>query len=75
MAGSNHSDALSQAFLLSQGGEFGFVLFTAAAASGVFDASTTSLLIAIVTVTMALTPFVCMLPPYLVRKEEPEELD
>lgn len=75
LAGSNHSDALSQAFLLSQGGEFGFVLFTAAAASGVFDASTTSLLIAIVTVTMALTPFVCMLPPYLVRKEEPEELD
>jgi CPA2 family monovalent cation:H+ antiporter-2 len=75
LAGSSHGDALSQAFLLSQGGEFGFVLFTAAAASGVFDASTTSLLIAIVTVTMALTPFVCMLPPYLVRKEEPEELD
>jgi CPA2 family monovalent cation:H+ antiporter-2 len=74
IAGSSHRDALSQGFLLSQGGEFGFVLFTAAAASGVFDAATTSLLIAIVTVTMALTPFVCMLPPYLVRNEEPEEL-
>ena len=75
LAGSSHRDALSQAFLLSQGGEFGFVLFTAAAASSLFDSATTSLLIAIVTVTMALTPFVCMLPPLLLKNEDEEQLD
>ena len=42
--------------LLPQGGEFGFVLFSAAAAAGALSAETASLLIAIVTLSMALTP-------------------
>ena len=75
LAGSSKADSLGQAFLLSQGGEFGFVLFTTAAAAGIFDSSTTSLLIAIVTVTMALTPLASILPRYLVRDDAPEELD
>jgi CPA2 family monovalent cation:H+ antiporter-2 len=66
----------AQALLLSQGGEFGFVLFTTAAAAGIFDPATASLLIAIVTVTMALTPLVGALPRYIwCEGESREELD
>ena len=42
--------------LLAQGGEFGFVLFTAAASSLVFPREVASVLVAIVTFSMALTP-------------------
>jgi CPA2 family monovalent cation:H+ antiporter-2 len=75
VAGSSKRDALQQAFLLGQGGEFGFVLFTTAAAAGVFSGPTASLLVAIVTLTMALTPVVSILPKYLIREEAEEEMD
>ncbi|MGV3550800.1 monovalent cation:proton antiporter-2 (CPA2) family protein [Rhizobium sp.] len=75
LSGSSKGEALKQAFLLAQGGEFGFVLFTTATAAGLFDAATASLLIAIVTITMALTPVVSILPRYLAPAEEREELD
>jgi monovalent cation:H+ antiporter-2, CPA2 family len=75
LSGSDPRDALNQGLLLSQGGEFGFVLFTTAAAAGTFDGATTSLLIAIVTVTMALTPVVGALPRYIFKDEAREELD
>jgi glutathione-regulated potassium-efflux system ancillary protein KefC len=42
--------------LLAQGGEFGFVVFQAAAQSGVIDAPTSSLLVAVVALSMLLTP-------------------
>ncbi|NML14003.1 glutathione-regulated potassium-efflux system protein KefC [Azohydromonas caseinilytica] len=42
--------------LLAQGGEFGFVVFQAAALRGVMDAGTASLLVAAVALSMALTP-------------------
>ena len=41
---------------LSQGGEFGFVLFTAGLSAGVIDDPTSDLLIAVVTISMAATP-------------------
>lgn len=75
LTGSNHSDSLQQAVLLSQGGEFGFVLFTTATSASVFDSATASLLIAIVTVTMALTPLAGILPRYFAGPEEQEQLD
>lgn len=75
VAGSTKGDSLRQAFLLGQGGEFGFVLFTTAAAAGVFAPQTASLLIAIVTLTMALTPVVSALPKLVIRDEDREELD
>ncbi|WP_283195276.1 monovalent cation:proton antiporter-2 (CPA2) family protein [Rhizobium sp. AN80A] len=56
LTGSDHNDAIRIAFLLPQGGEFGFVLFSAAGASSLMPSSTASLLIAIVTLSMALTP-------------------
>ncbi|SFH82759.1 monovalent cation:proton antiporter-2 (CPA2) family protein [Modicisalibacter xianhensis] len=45
------------ATVISQGGEFAFVLLTAAVSAGVFDQRVASLCIAAVTLSMALTPF------------------
>ncbi|MGC3873829.1 monovalent cation:proton antiporter-2 (CPA2) family protein [Halomonas sp. GXIMD04776] len=45
------------ATVISQGGEFDFVLLTAAVSAGVFDQRIASLCIAAVTLSMALTPF------------------
>lgn len=45
------------ATVIAQGGEFDFVLLTAAVSAGVFDQRIASLCVAAVTLTMALTPF------------------
>ena len=66
--GSDHNDAMRVALLIPQGGEFGFVLFSIAAASGLFTTSTASILIAIVTLSM-------MLAKRMVRADEAEEMD
>jgi glutathione-regulated potassium-efflux system ancillary protein KefC len=47
--------------LLAQGGEFGFVVFQAAAQAGVIDAPTSSLLVAAVALSMLLTPLALLL--------------
>jgi len=49
------------AFLLSQGGEFAFVVFGAAATAGVFPAATSSLLIVVVALSMVATPLLLVL--------------
>jgi CPA2 family monovalent cation:H+ antiporter-2 len=72
--GTPHNDAVRIALLLPQGGEFGFVLFSAAAAAGVFPEATGSLLIVIVTLSMALTPAASALARLLMR-EETEAVD
>jgi glutathione-regulated potassium-efflux system protein KefB len=53
---SNHEESLYRATLLAQGGEFAFVLYSAATAAGIFDARLNAALTAIVIVSMALTP-------------------
>ncbi|WP_040678384.1 monovalent cation:proton antiporter-2 (CPA2) family protein [Nitratireductor pacificus] len=73
--GSEHNDAVRVAALLPQGGEFGFVLFTAAASAFIFPSATASLLIAIVTVSMALTPLSVRLGEMLMRSEAEDEMD
>ena len=52
--------ALALGLLLSQGGEFGFVLFTQAQVSGLITSETSSLFGAVVTLSMATTPFLMM---------------
>ncbi|QWC57214.1 sodium:proton exchanger [Erythrobacter sp. 3-20A1M] len=59
--------ALALGLLLSQGGEFAFVLFTQARTGGVIDADTASLFGAIVTLSMATTPFLMMVTAPLRR--------
>jgi len=49
------------AFLLSQGGEFAFVVIGAAAAARVFDADTASLLVLVVALSMMATPLLLLL--------------
>lgn len=77
LTGSPHNDAVRIGLLLPQGGEFGFVLFTAASAAGVFSAGWASLLIVIVTLSMALTPAASALANFLMQEqaEMAEELE
>ncbi|MGM4908494.1 monovalent cation:proton antiporter-2 (CPA2) family protein [Rhizobium sp. 768_B6_N1_8] len=75
VARSSHNDAVRIAFLLPQGGEFGFVLFTTAAVAGLMSSSTASLLVAIVTLSMALTPLGAALSKRMLTGEDHEELD
>ncbi|KOR42534.1 hypothetical protein ADT25_14430 [Xanthomonas oryzae] len=58
---SDHRQALDRGVLMAQGGEFAFVLFAAASASGVIDAQVTASLTAIVVLSMALTPLFVLL--------------
>ena len=53
--------AFALGLLLSQGGEFGFVLFAQAAAGRLVDADAANLLGAAVTLSMATTPFLMMI--------------
>jgi CPA2 family monovalent cation:H+ antiporter-2 len=72
--GSPHNDAVRISFLLPQGGEFGFVLFTTATAAGLFSSATASLLIAAVTLSMALTPLGAALSKRFLQGEKREEM-
>jgi len=51
-----HAEALKRAALMGEGGEFGFVLYAAALAAGLFDARTAAIAGAIVILSMASTP-------------------
>ena len=56
MVRSNHAEALDRAVLMAQGGEFAFVLFSAAASAQIIDATVNANLTAIVVLSMVLTP-------------------
>ena len=56
--------------LLAGGGEFGFVLFTLAAAGGALTPETASLATLVVAVTMALTPFLAALGARMEKRME-----
>jgi monovalent cation:H+ antiporter-2, CPA2 family len=73
--GSVHGDAVRLALLLPQGGEFGFVLFTVAAAGGLFAPDIASVLVAIVTLSMALTPLAMGLTRFVPMHATPESMD
>ncbi|TDK26134.1 potassium transporter [Luteimonas aestuarii] len=57
---SSHGDALDRAALMAQGGEFAFVLYSAAMAAGIITAEANSNLTAIVVLSMVLTPLVVL---------------
>ena len=54
---SSHHDAIYRAALFAQGGEFAFVLYSAAATAGIITAGNNATFTAIVILSMALTPF------------------
>ena len=66
-----HPESLYRAVLLAQGGEFAFVLYSAAAAAGIIDGRTNALLTAIVIVSMAITPLGVFALRWLLPKDGP----
>lgn len=62
------SSALVMALLLSQGGEFGFVLFAAAQQAMLIEKEASSLFGAVVTLSMATTPFLMILAGRLAKE-------
>ena len=75
LLGMDWRGALALGLLLSQGGEFGFVMFTQAQAGGLIDAEVASLFGAIVTLSMATTPFLMMLNDRIRKPGEERERD
>ncbi|MBX3233464.1 MAG: monovalent cation:proton antiporter-2 (CPA2) family protein [Labilithrix sp.] len=65
-----HETAVMSAALLSQGGEFAFVLFATAVAARVMPQEQSTLLVTLVTMSMALTPLLVALAPRLVPKTQ-----
>ncbi|MDQ8700376.1 monovalent cation:proton antiporter-2 (CPA2) family protein [Hyphomicrobium sp. LHD-15] len=61
LVGLDNGPARRLGLSLSQGGEFGFVLFSAGLAAGVLSRSMSDLLVAVVTVSMAATPLLLVL--------------
>ena len=68
--GNNWPRSIRLGLLLSQAGEFGFVLFTQATAAGLVLPAAASLFGAVVTLSMATTPFLMRLTDWLERREE-----
>ena len=62
------NEAVRLGLLLSQGGEFAFVLFGAGAASGLIGEAAVSTYSAVVTLSMATTPFLMMLNARIDRR-------
>nr|WP_052731733.1 monovalent cation:proton antiporter-2 (CPA2) family protein [Devosia geojensis] len=65
---SSHKEALKRAVLMSQGGEFAFVLYTTAASSGLIDGPTNAIFTATVIISMVLTPFALVGLRYVMPK-------
>ncbi|WP_374446149.1 monovalent cation:proton antiporter-2 (CPA2) family protein, partial [Stella sp.] len=71
----DHREALTRAALLAQGGEFAFVLYSAAAAVGIFDARINAVLTATVILSMALTPLLTLLLRRALPQRAPDTSD
>jgi len=76
VSGARHDIALQTGALLSQSGEFGFVMLGFAAVSGVIDENLGQMMILIITLTMVFTPFVVKLANvWLLKFYKPELTD
>ncbi len=69
-----HDEALERTALMTQGGEFAFVLYGAALVVGLLDAQANAILTAIIIVSMLLTPLIVILHDRLTRAR-PVSLD
>jgi monovalent cation:proton antiporter-2 (CPA2) family protein len=61
LAKQSHGSAVNLALYISQGGEFAFVLFSAAAGARILDKPLADMLIVVVSVSMAVTPLLVIL--------------
>jgi glutathione-regulated potassium-efflux system protein KefB len=69
--GADQREAITRAALFAQGGEFAFVLYSAALAGGVMSPEIAAVMTAIVIISMALTPLVVL----VVRRYLPEPVE
>jgi glutathione-regulated potassium-efflux system protein KefB len=60
LTGSPRREGIERAAMMAQGGEFAFVLYTTAAASGLIGAESNAVFTATVIISMVLTPFAVM---------------
>ncbi|MCP4283371.1 MAG: universal stress protein [Gammaproteobacteria bacterium] len=67
ISGRSHAESVQVALLLSQAGEFGFILFGLANMLGVMDGERYQLLLLIIALSMAATPLLVKLSPWLGR--------
>ena len=70
ITGRSHSESLHVALLLAQAGEFGFILFGLANMLGVMDGELYQLLLLTIALSMAVTPLLVKLSPWLGRTLE-----
>ncbi|MBS9719517.1 cation:proton antiporter [Tianweitania sp. BSSL-BM11] len=68
--GSSSRSATRRAAMFAQGGEFAFVLYTAAAANGVIDARDNAVFSTVVILSMALSPIILIVADRLLRREK-----
>ncbi len=66
-----HDEAIYRAALFSQGGEFAFVLYSAAASAGIFTGRVNAIMTTVVIISMALTPVAIIALRWLTPKREP----
>ncbi len=67
ITGRSHSESIQVALLLAQAGEFGFILFGLANMLGVMEGELYQLLLLTVALSMALTPLLVRMSPWLGR--------
>ncbi|HEY5646292.1 MAG TPA: monovalent cation:proton antiporter-2 (CPA2) family protein [Pseudomonadales bacterium] len=67
----NHAEGLRAAAVLSQGGEFGFVLLTTATLAAIIDSRTADIAVLVITTSMMLTPLYSAAIERLLRSAAP----
>ena len=72
---SNKTDAIDRAVLMAQGGEFAFVLYSAAASQGVINATAHANLTAIVVLSMVFTPIFIVIQQRWLKNKTNLDLD
>ena len=75
VARAGHGEALERTMLMAQGGEFAFVLYSAAASAGLVDAGVNAVLTAAIIVSMALTPLAVLSLRWLLPATREQSMD
>ncbi len=73
--GANLRERVYRTALMAQGGEFAFVLYATAAASGIFDAQTNAIFTTVVIASMALTPLVIIVVSRSLPRKPNQSMD